>query len=293
MGVLRFNTICINCIYNKFLKSVPDGTDEITRLHYAKGLLKIIAEAPDSVSAPEIVAECTRFKKNTFGFSDDFKELKKHFNALMLEFEPEITKKIAKASDPVRSALCHALLGNYIDFGAMDSVDENKLRELIGNADNLDIDYTEFENLKSELLTAENLVYLTDNCGEVVLDKLFIKELTKQYPNLKIKVLVRGQAVLNDATLHDAEQIGLTEVASVSGNGTDIAGTCLRKMPESTRNIVESADVIIAKGQGNFETLCYCHKNVYYLFMCKCKMFADKFNVPPLSGMLLNDLRMK
>ncbi len=292
MGALRFNTACISCIINKFIKAVPQGTAEADRLHYAKGILKIIAEADDTVSAPEIVADCTKFKNETFGFSDDFAHLKKHFNALMLGFEPEISKKIANASDPLRSALCHALLGNYIDFGAMDSVDENKLRELIDSADSLAIDDGEFNRLMSELKTAKSLVYLTDNCGEAVFDKLFIKEIKKHYPELDIKVLVRGEPVLNDATMEDAEQVGLTETAEVRGNGTSIAGTCLNKMPEAALNTVNSADVIIAKGQGNFETLCYCNKNVYYLFMCKCKMFADRFCVPPLTGMLLNDLRM-
>ena len=85
----------------------------------------------------------------------------------------------------------------------------------------------------------------------------------------------------------------MDKVVKISGNGSDIAGTCLDKVSKETREKIESADVVIAKGQGNFETMRHCGHNVYYLFMCKCKMFADRFNVPRFSGMFLNDKRMK
>ncbi len=293
MENLRFHTLCIDCIYHKFLNAVPDGTDEVTKLHYAKGILRIIADTDDMTSAPEIVAACTKFKNDTFGTSDDFAPLKAHFNRLMLGLEADISRKIKCSADPFRSALHYALLGNYIDFGAMDHVDENKLRSLIDDAERLCVDATELENLRTDLKNASRLVYCTDNCGEVVFDKVFVKEILRQYPHLNITVLVRGKNVLNDATIEDAKQIGLTEIVPVRGNGTGIAGTCIQHLPNDIRNLVCDADVLIAKGQGNFETLCYSHKNIYYLFLCKCKMFADRFQVPSLSPMLLNDLRMK
>ncbi|MEE0968990.1 MAG: ARMT1-like domain-containing protein [Clostridia bacterium] len=293
MEVLRFNTSCISCIFNKFLKSVPSNTDEFTRLRYAKDIMRIIADANDNTSAPEIVAECTKLKNETFGVSDDFAELKLHFNQLMLSFEKDISLKISRSTDRIRSALYYALLGNYIDFGAMDNVDEGKLSTLIDEAENINIDTNEFLNLCTDLKKSHSLVYLTDNCGEIVFDKLFINEIIRQFPNLKVTVLVRGENVLNDATLQDAKQVGLTEIVPVLGNGTGIAGTCIDLLPNEIREIVCGADVLIAKGQGNFETLCYSHKNIYYLFMCKCKLFSDRFHVEPLSPMLLNDLRIK
>ena len=140
---------------------------------------------------------------------------------------------------------------------------------------------------------AEKLIFITDNCGEIVLDKLLIKTILKEYPQIKAEAIVRGEAVLNDATLKDAKQVGLTAVLPVFGNGTAIAGTCLSRIPQTVMKKIDSADIIIAKGQANFETLRYCGKNIYYIFMCKCQMFADRFGVPKLSGMLLNDLRMK
>ena len=98
--------------------------------------------------------------------------------------------------------------------------------------------------------------------------------------------------MLNDAPVDDAQQIDLDKILPVTGNGTHVAGTCLSKIPEHIKEKLDGADIIIAKGQANFETLRYCGKNIYYIFMCKCQMFAERFGVPKFSGMLLNDLRM-
>ena len=98
-----------------------------------------------------------------------------------------------------------------------------------------------------------------------------------------------GKPVLNDATMEDAVQVGLDKAAQVIGNGTDVAGTCLEELSEQALDVINTADVMIAKGQGNFETLQKCGKNIYYIFMCKCDMFAKRFNVPKYTGVLIND----
>jgi uncharacterized protein with ATP-grasp and redox domains len=211
----------------------------------------------------------------------------------MLGLEPQLENNILNSTEPLKLAFLYAMLGNYIDFGAMLSVDENKLRELLENAEELTVDDKEFRLLKEDLKKSKKLIYITDNCGEVVLDKLFIKAILKEYPNISVEAIVRGENVLNDATLTDAKQVFLDKLVTVSGNGTNIAGTCLSKLPEDIKTKIDNADIIISKGQANFETLRYCGKNIYYIFMCKCQMFADRFGVPKLSGMLLNDLRMK
>lgn len=292
MDILRFDTQCIGCIYNKFTSNLPECTDERLKLDYARKILRIIADAPDSMSAPEIVARATALKNSTFGYKDDFAEIKRHFNALMLKKESDIEKAINNSPDPLYLALCYALLGNYIDFGAMDNVDESKLNEMLDTIKDVKPDIIEFDNLKKDLESAGRLVYLTDNCGEILLDKLLIKTLKKVYPRLSVTVVVRGEPVLNDATAEDAEQVGFFDVAPVISNGTNIAGTCLDKVSDDAKKAIDSADIIISKGQGNFETLHDCGLNVYYLFLCKCNLYSERFSVPKLSGMLLNDRRM-
>ncbi len=112
------------------------------------------------------------------------------------------------------------------------------------------------------------------------------------YPNLEVGVIVRGAPVLNDATYSDAKTVGLTEVASVIPNGTDVPGTPLDQVNETALMWIESADLCIAKGQGNFETLRGCGKNVYYLFLCKCELFVRKFRVGRFMPVLSNEMRI-
>lgn len=285
----RLHSECIKCLLNKFLKKLPDDAAEEYKLQFVQKLLKILSEAKLSESAPIVMNKIEK----ELGTTDDFSKEKQFFNELMMSKVPYISKKIESATDPLKLAVHFAMLGNYIDFGAMDSVSEKALEEKLDSAEDIVVDNTELENLKSELATANRLVYLTDNCGEVVMDKLLIEQIKKAFPKLKINVLVRGRPVLNDATMEDAEQIGLTKVVDVCGNGSRFAGTVLEDVSENALKIIDSADLIIAKGQANFETLRYCGKNIYYLFLCKCKMFSSRFGVAPHTGMLLNDLRMK
>jgi len=232
-------------------------------------------------------------KEKIFGVRDDFSKEKVYFNALMLGKEPEMRKKVRAAEDELSLAASYAMLGNFIDFGAMDSVDEEKLSAMLDDVQNMQLDAAELKNLKTDLARAKRLVYLTDNCGEIVTDKLLIETILRLYPTLKVEVIVRGAPVLNDATMEDALQIGLDKLASVTDNGSAVAGTVLDKISAQAREKIDAADVILAKGQGNFETLRFCGKNIYYLFMCKCIMFAERFGVERFSPMVLNDLRMQ
>lgn len=210
----------------------------------------------------------------------------------MLLKEDEIRKEIDTSADSFKTALLYAMVGNYIDFGAMDTVNEKKLNKMLSAVEDKEVNKVEVENLRQEIIVAKKLVYLTDNCGEIVLDKLFIEQIKKLNPALKISVIVRGKDILNDCTTTDAKEVGMYEIADVVSNGTAIAGTCLGKISAEAKDLIDNADVIISKGQGNFETLRFCQRNIYYLFLCKCEMIARRLKSPILKGMLLNDKRM-
>ncbi len=139
------------------------------------------------------------------------------------------------------------------------------------------------------MINAKKLVYLTDNCGEIVMDKLLLRRIHAINPAREMTVVTRGAPVLNDATMEDALNCGLDEHARVTHNGSGIAGTCLERISKEAREVIDAADVIIAKGQANFETLRRCGKNVYYIFLCKCELYARRFGVPRLQGMLIRD----
>ena len=292
MTVERLNSQCISCLLNKHLKDFPDDFSTSEKTKYMKGILKIIGDANMGVSAPEIVEQINVFKEKN-GITTDFSKIKKFYNDYLLSMEMRIEQKLAVSRNPLKLALQYAMAGNYIDFGTMKSVDEPAVMETLLNAKNIEINDMLYECFKNEISEAKSIVYLIDNCGEIVLDKLLIKQILKFNNNVKITAVVRGKPVLNDCTLEDAKYVGLDKIVEVIDNGTGIAGTVLSKITPQTLNAIENADIIISKGQGNFETLHHCGKNIYYMFLCKCKMFAERFGVDTFTGMFINDKNLK
>lgn len=289
MAFTRLDPACIACLIGKHLYAAPKDAPQETQVAYMQRMLRLLADADPAQGAPVLVSAITALRGEMFGEKEDFTQEKLRFNALMLGMEAEIAARIGAAQDPLRAAVQYAMIGNYIDFGAMDSVDEGTLAAMMEDSPRFIPQQAALDALRADLSCAKRLVYLTDNCGEVVMDKLFLALVRRLWPQIEATVIVRGAPVLNDATLEDAQQVGLDRVAHVMGNGSAIAGTCLPDISAQARAQIEAADVIIAKGQANFETLRHCGLNVYYIFLCKCQLFAERFDVPRLQGMLLRD----
>lgn len=289
MEIKRLHHECLSCMTKIHLDKYPKDVTEDEKVEYMQRVLKVLAEAPDRYGAPVIVRTINEIQDEMFGMKQDYAEIKKHYNQVMLNHEEQVNGKLAVSDDPVKTGIQYAMIGNYIDFGARINVNEEQLTELLNDSVRFVIDEKQYGELTEDLSNAKKLVYLTDNCGEIVMDKLLIREIKKKYPDLKVTVLVRGEEVINDATMEDAIQVGMNEIAEVIPNGSDIAGTWLEEISEEAKAVIDKADVIISKGQGNFETLRKCGKNIYYIFLCKCDLFANTFQVPKLTGMLINE----
>ncbi len=287
--VERLRPECISCLLKSNLEKFPEDASTGLKLEYMQKVLRVVAEAPKNVSAPVLVKKINDIQKDMFGYVQDFTEKKRYYNQLMLDKEVDLEQKIRNAEEPLLRAVQYAMTGNYIDFGTHNDVKEAELNTLLEAAASNPVNRAEYLALKKDLQDAGNILYITDNCGEIVLDKLLIKELQRQYPKAQIITMVRGGAVLNDATIEDAEQVGLMDIARVIGNGNAIAGTCMEEMSAAAKVALDGADVILAKGQANYETLRKCGRNIYYIFMCKCELFAKGFGVPKFTGMLVND----
>ena len=289
---VRLKSECLSCIAKKYLDKYPANSTEEQQVHYKKQICKVLSEAEVTDSAPLLTKKITDVQEKIFGETTDYTKIKAFYNDYVMKKFPEIEENIARAGDSLLRAIQYSMTGNYIDFGALAEVDKDKFEQLLVNVPNIEINDLEFKTLKKELEHAERLVFLTDNCGEIVFDMAFIRLLKMQYPKLQITVIVRGYPAVNDATMEDATQIGLNKEVQVLGNGNGVAGTCLEMLSEEAKECVLSSDVIIAKGQGNFETLMGCGLNVYYIFMCKCTMFANRFHTDLYDGLLLNDKRL-
>ena len=289
MKIKRLEPECISCLLTKQINKYPEETTKENKIEYIRRLLKMLSGIDETISAPQIMSMITNLQTEMFGAPADYSDVKRHFNEIMMKREEDIKEKIKKSKDPLKSGIQYSMTGNYIDFAAMINVDENKLNTLLNEAQNIIIPQQEIDRMKNSLKKAKTLVYLTDNCGEIVLDKLLISVISDLYPDISITAVVRGYPVINDATMDDAVQTGLDKTINVIDNGSSVAGTNLDGISEIAEKTIKNADIIISKGQGNFETLRGCGLNIFYIFMCKCPMFAKRFNVPVLTGILIND----
>ena len=285
----RWNSHCTQCLLKQHLTNYPDTATEEERLTYIRRLFSILTDIAPGESSPVVVNRILTLQKEMFDQFVDYTDIKKHFNQLMLEQEDWIYADISSAPDPIRRAVQYVMKGNYIDFGVLSDVNSEKLMELLSQAKDQAIDDQIFEELMQDLTSAKNMVLLTDNCGEIVLDKLLVRTIMSQFPDLQIHVIVRGGHALNDATMEDACQVGLPDLVEVIGNGTCLQGTYLPDISKEARDLLEQADVILSKGQGNFESLQYCGLNIYYLFLCKCDLFTKRFHTHLYDGILTND----
>ena len=209
----------------------------------------------------------------------------------MLDMETSLEETIRNSEDPLETALLYARIGNYIDFAALPEVSKETALSLIKSENKDELDEQEYRNFCQDMKKASNVVYITDNCGEIVLDKIAIQILKKTFPNIRVTALVRGLPAGNDATMEDAEFCGLTDIVPVLGNGSDVGGTWFHGISTHARELLQGADVILAKGQGNYETMHGCGLNIYYLFLCKCDWFQQLFHAKLLQGMFINEKR--
>ena len=291
---MKFHADCISCLMGGALKKVSNVTDEALKLEYLRGICRIM-DAVDSEydSAPLVDARIIQLKRELLHMEDDYTQVKHCFNQLMLGLYDALRDRVRTSEDPLHAAIQLAMAGNYIDFGVLGNIEPEDALRMLDEAAGKHVDPAEYANLRADLEKEGELVYLHDNCGEVVLDKLLIETIHALYPEKKIVSIVRGNPILNDATIDDAREIDLFEVAEVVENGQrDIAGTQLDMLPEPVRSRIENAGLVIAKGQGNFETLLDCGLNVYFLFLSKCASYTQWFGFERFSGILKNAKRM-
>ena len=286
---MKVSAECMHCLVKRQAVNIKKYSDVEKKAEYLGKVLGIIANNAAEEPAPVLLSHIGRLHEEYFGKPFSFDELKKGYNAMMLEKENEIRGKIGKAQDPLALALRFAQIGNFIDFGAMDSVDDAKLMEFLEQAETLPLSEDTYAKFTENLKTAKKLVYMTDNCGEVVLDKLLLETIAGIAPHVEKTIIVRGEPVLNDATMEDALQVGIEACGKVIPTGTNIAGTYIPWLSAEAKQAMEEADLLISKGQGNFESLHGCGLNIYYLFLCKCQWFMERFGLPQYSGVFINE----
>ncbi len=212
---------------------------------------------------------------------DPFRKVKKAYNTLAMGLYAELKARIRRSEDPLWTASRLAISGNVIDFGIYTSIDieSSILRSLETH-----IAVDDYEMFREDLDRSEEILYLLDNAGEIVFDRLLIEELAAM--GKKVRAAVKGSAVLNDVTSEDAGQTGLQDICEVIDNGSDAVGTILEWTSPEFRARYAGAELVISKGQGNFETLTGNGKKAYFLFQSKCDVVSKELGLSPGSMLL-------
>ena len=280
---------CILCLCRqsldaaRFVSDDPTIHEKVLRRSLELALKRGFTDTP-----PLLGQEIHRDIRELTHINDPYKSVKKLFNDLVYMQLETLRTRIQSSPNPIETALRIAIGGNTIDFAlgatvitpefAMAAIEKALVQPITGNA-------AEFLKI---LPKAKNILYLIDNCGEIVCDRLFIEEIRRQY-STEITAVVRGFPVINDATLSDAKDVGLTDVCTVIDNGNDALGTILEQCSPEFHAQLDKSDLVIAKGLANYETLIEYGpekftKTIAYLFKAKCAFIAK------LSGSTLGDL---
>lgn len=261
---------CIPCLIRQAVDTarfVTEDTEQLQRIVIE--CLRLAVDFDISQPPPAAARQIYRKISEMTGNDDPYRDVKKRFNRMVTSMLPALTGIVASAQDPFMTALRLSIAGNVIDFGVNGGVSEDAATRAIENAMQEPLS-GDVSGLRQAVSRADSILYLADNAGEIVLDRLFIGCL----PADRVTVAVRGGPAINDATLEDAHAAGLHEIVNVIDNGYDAPGTLLDHCSPEFQKAFADADLVISKGQGNFETLLGVDKNIFYLFKVKCTVAA-------------------
>ena len=254
-------------------------SDEVIQEEVLREILGLVSRMDLNMSPPLMGQRIHRIIKEKTNQADPYKKHKESSNWLGLKLYPGMRSYVEEAKNPKEAAVQLAIAGNVIDLGVNSRVAESDIHKSIEEALNTPLNGNEKEFFQA-ISEARKILYLADNAGEIVFDKLLIEQL----PIEKVTVAVRGFPIINDVTITDAQAVGLTKLVKVIDNGSDAPGTILAECSPEFQKRFHEADLIIAKGQGNYETLSDEEKDIFFLLKAKCQVIAEH------AGCLLGDV---
>lgn len=280
---------CVTCLYNRQAQRVNHCQDSTKKAAFLSEIKTALDERAADACSPYMVYVFNQIYAKYFEITDEYSDIKKEYNTLVMSLEDKIEEKINASSNPLETAAIYARTGNYIDYGAVRDVDHETFLSLLDESRKLGLDTQVWQSFCRKCENGSHFLLLCDNCGEIVLDKLFIRQLKKSFAHLEISAMVRGGNVLNDATLEDAAYCGMAEEASVIPSGIALAGTIPDMLAPNALKVLQNANVILAKGQGNYESMAGNGIPAFYSFLCKCDLFISRFQVPRFTGMFIEE----
>jgi len=272
---------CIPCFFKQALEAARmAGANKRTQKKILNALARALPKFPLTSSPPEMGKVIYGLVKNVTKKDDPYLGIKEKSNKLALSVYDRLRKKVSRSDDKVLMAVELAIAGNIIDYGVKNSLNvDTELKRILDKEDKAIKEESkaifDYENFKRVLGNAKSILYLADNAGETVFDRILIEEIKSVDNDKNITYAVKEKPVINDALIEDALACGIGKVAKVISSGSDAPGTILSLCSKTFLSIYKKADMVISKGQGNFEALSTTKRQVFFLFMAKCPVIAE------------------
>ena len=272
---------CIPCIVKQSytLSCLLGVSDKKLQNKIIYETMELLVKEKDFPTAPHFSSKLQSLIKQNLNGKASYKEIKEKNRKLAEKYVKYLKSMVEASSDKLETALRISIIGNTIDIGANPNFNlENEINTLTSDKINLDL----LESFRKDLRTAKQILFIADNYEEAVFDKILIE----QFLPKKVVFAVRSSEILNDITLEDAKSLGIDKLCDVIESGSKISGTALEQVSKEFKEMFDSSDLVIAKGQGNFETLFDADRKIYFLFKIKCEPIAELCGHPAGTGIL-------
>ena len=279
---MRTETDCIECFRQQVRKmtALLDCDSELAGQIQSE-VADLLASLPDDYSPPETARAVYQHLTHRTGVLDPYLEIKEKSTQMVLAHYEQIKDRVTQAEDPLRQAILLAGLGNIIDYGAHPDMQLDIASLLAGD---IELGIFDYDAFKQHLAAAEHILILADNAGETVFDRLLIETLGKP-----VTYAVKSYPIINDTLEADAVAAGIPQVAEIMQTGTGCAGDVLRTCSPAFNRAFEQADMVISKGQGNFEALTDVKRPVFFILKVKCELIARHIGTP-IGSLILKGL---
>lgn len=280
---------CLPCFLQQTIKAARLSTpDPLLQKEIIDAVALLLPSLDLNRTPPENSMPVYEAIAELSGCADPFLGLKEESNRLARQLMADIANKISASADPLATALLFSIAGNIIDYGSQQNFDaEHTLRQCLARP----LAINDYQSLRRDLANSGLLLYLADNAGEIIFDSLVVQELQRLWPTLEIVFVVKERPIINDALPADARACGIPARCTVITNGTACPGTPLADCSAELQGLFAAADVIISKGQGNYETLSETGGPLYFLLTVKCPVvgrhIAEQSGVTPAKGDLV------
>lgn len=283
--VMKIQTECVPCLLKRVIFEADQSTkDKKLKTEVIKKACKLLAELydPNTCSA-SIATKVHRLVYDTLGDKDPYKHLKDISNKIAQSLVPKAEELIKNSKDPLKTSMICSIIGNLMDYGIEGASNKPELLlEIFDKSVKEGLGYDNYDELRKLLSKSKNVLLFTDNCGEIVFDKILCKELKKAFPNIHLTLVVKGVDILSDATMKDAISLGFDEVVDeILDTGSFAVGVDFNKIPKELKKALDDSDLIICKGMANYEAFSETnYKPIAYLMRTKCTAISNSAGLP-------------